>query len=50
MSSTRQRVLALYKELHRLGRDYPDPKYPFLIISRIHPEVSSTAASAHTQL
>ena len=29
MSSTRRRVLALYKELHRLGRDYPDPKYPF---------------------
>lgn len=28
MSSTRRRVLALYKELHRLGRDYPDPKYP----------------------
>lgn len=27
MSSTRRRVLALYKELHRLGRDYPDPKY-----------------------
>ena len=32
MSSTRHRVLALYKELHRLGRDYPDHKYshPFL--------------------
>ena len=29
MSSTRRRVLALYKELHRLGRDYPDPKYTF---------------------
>ncbi|KAH9989470.1 hypothetical protein BJV77DRAFT_948473, partial [Russula vinacea] len=29
MSSTRQRVLALYKELHRLGRDYPDPNYDF---------------------
>jgi len=29
MSSTRQRVLALYKELHRLGRDYPDPSYNF---------------------
>jgi len=28
MSSTRHRVLALYKELHHLGRDYPDPKYP----------------------
>ena len=27
MTSTRRRVLALYKELHRLGRDYPDPKY-----------------------
>ncbi|PPQ65303.1 hypothetical protein CVT26_000263 [Gymnopilus dilepis] len=24
-SSTRLRALALYKELHRLGRDYPDP-------------------------
>lgn len=22
----RHRVLALYKELHRLGRDYPDPE------------------------
>ncbi|KAI0046568.1 hypothetical protein FA95DRAFT_1559942 [Auriscalpium vulgare] len=28
-SSTRHRVLALYKELHRLGRDYPDPAYDF---------------------
>lgn len=26
---TRLRVLALYKELHRLGRDYPDPSYDF---------------------
>ncbi|KAI0072952.1 hypothetical protein K474DRAFT_1628231 [Panus rudis PR-1116 ss-1] len=26
---TRLRVLALYKELHRLGRDYPDPAYNF---------------------
>ncbi|KAI0783614.1 hypothetical protein C8Q75DRAFT_428212 [Abortiporus biennis] len=26
---TRLRVLALYKELHRLGRDYPDPSYNF---------------------
>lgn len=25
--STRLRALALYKELHRLGRDYPDPAY-----------------------
>jgi len=25
----RLRVLALYKELHRLGRDYPDPNYDF---------------------
>ncbi len=35
MSSTRRRVLALYKELHRLGRDYPDPKYrdPFISVS-----------------
>jgi hypothetical protein len=32
MSTTRQRVLALYKELHRLGRDYPDPKYHHLSI------------------
>jgi hypothetical protein len=39
MSSTRRRVLALYKELHRLGRDYPDPKYPFLFISCIHPKL-----------
>ncbi|KAI9463313.1 hypothetical protein BJY52DRAFT_1115777 [Lactarius psammicola] len=29
MSATRQRVLALYKELHRLGRDYPDATYNF---------------------
>ncbi|KAH9041720.1 hypothetical protein EDB85DRAFT_1857857 [Lactarius pseudohatsudake] len=29
MSATRQRVLALYKELHRLGRDYPDANYDF---------------------
>ncbi|KAH9972158.1 hypothetical protein BGW80DRAFT_397979 [Lactifluus volemus] len=29
MASTRHRVLALYKELHRLGRDYPDPNYDF---------------------
>ncbi|EIN10020.1 hypothetical protein PUNSTDRAFT_66473 [Punctularia strigosozonata HHB-11173 SS5] len=27
--STRHRVIALYKELHRLGRDYPDPSYHF---------------------
>ncbi|CAL1716588.1 unnamed protein product [Somion occarium] len=27
--ATRHRVLALYKELHRLGRDYPDPTYNF---------------------
>ncbi|EEB95315.1 hypothetical protein MPER_05729 [Moniliophthora perniciosa FA553] len=27
--STRLRALALYKELHRLGRDYPDPSPPF---------------------
>lgn len=29
MSTTRQRVLTLYKELHRLGRDYPDASYDF---------------------
>ncbi|TDL20776.1 hypothetical protein BD410DRAFT_790444 [Rickenella mellea] len=29
-NSTRLRALALYKELHRLGRDYPDPNYDFL--------------------
>ncbi|TFY72288.1 hypothetical protein EVG20_g721 [Dentipellis fragilis] len=28
-NATRYRVLALYKELHRLGRDYPDPSYDF---------------------
>ncbi|KII84424.1 hypothetical protein PLICRDRAFT_95386 [Plicaturopsis crispa FD-325 SS-3] len=28
-NTTRLRVLALYKELHRLGRDYPDPSYDF---------------------
>ncbi|KIK10289.1 hypothetical protein K443DRAFT_145245 [Laccaria amethystina LaAM-08-1] len=27
--TTRLRALALYKELHRLGRDYPDPSYNF---------------------
>ncbi|KAI0925859.1 hypothetical protein AcW1_008178 [Taiwanofungus camphoratus] len=27
--TSRHRVLALYKELHRLGRDYPDPSYNF---------------------
>ncbi|KAK7690741.1 hypothetical protein QCA50_005840 [Cerrena zonata] len=27
--ATRLRVLSLYKELHRLGRDYPDPRYNF---------------------
>ena len=26
---TRLRVIALYKELHRLGRDYPDPASVF---------------------
>ncbi|OCH93079.1 hypothetical protein OBBRIDRAFT_750315 [Obba rivulosa] len=26
---TRLRVIALYKELHRLGREYPDPAYNF---------------------
>ncbi|KZT29818.1 hypothetical protein NEOLEDRAFT_1127681 [Neolentinus lepideus HHB14362 ss-1] len=25
----RVRVIALYKELHRLGRDYPDASYDF---------------------
>lgn len=39
MSSTRRRVLALYKELHRLGRDYPDPKYPNLLMFRNHPRL-----------
>ncbi|KAF7797327.1 hypothetical protein EIP86_008522 [Pleurotus ostreatoroseus] len=27
--ATRLRVIALYKELHRLGREYPDPAYNF---------------------
>ncbi|KZT73059.1 hypothetical protein DAEQUDRAFT_722165, partial [Daedalea quercina L-15889] len=27
--SSRLRALALYKELHRLGREYPDPSYNF---------------------
>ncbi|KAJ7716748.1 hypothetical protein DFH07DRAFT_762347, partial [Mycena maculata] len=26
---SRPRVISLYKELHRLGRDYPDPAYNF---------------------
>ncbi|KAJ7127131.1 hypothetical protein C8R44DRAFT_617530 [Mycena epipterygia] len=25
----RRRAITLYKELHRLGRDYPDPAYNF---------------------
>ncbi|KAH9944986.1 uncharacterized protein BXZ73DRAFT_86578 [Epithele typhae] len=25
----RSRVISLYKELHRLGRDYPDPAYNY---------------------
>ena len=37
MSSTRRRVLTLYKELHRLGRDYPDPKYNISISSNMCP-------------
>ncbi|EIM91124.1 uncharacterized protein STEHIDRAFT_48997 [Stereum hirsutum FP-91666 SS1] len=28
-TSNRLRALALYKELHRLGREYPDPSYDF---------------------
>ncbi|KIM84111.1 hypothetical protein PILCRDRAFT_818414 [Piloderma croceum F 1598] len=28
-NANRLRALALYKELHRLGRDYPDPSYDF---------------------
>lgn len=34
-SSSRSRAIALYKELHRLGRDYPDPAcvtLPLLIV------------------
>ncbi|KAJ7170578.1 hypothetical protein C8R43DRAFT_1085156 [Mycena crocata] len=27
--ASRRRAVALYKELHRLGRDYPDPAYDF---------------------
>lgn len=45
MSSTRRRVLALYKELHRLGRDYPDPKYPNHFISCIY-----RSSSRHTAM
>ncbi|KAG8968127.1 hypothetical protein FRC03_008480 [Tulasnella sp. 419] len=29
-SSNRLRSIRLYKELHRLGREYPDPAYDFL--------------------
>ena len=47
MSSTRRRVLALYKELHRLGRDYPDPKYPYPFIS-IH--LKLITAALHTAM
>jgi len=28
-STTRLRVIGLYKELQRLGRDYPDPSYDY---------------------
>lgn len=28
--ATRSRVISLYKELHALGKDYPDPSYAFL--------------------
>ncbi|KAI0750116.1 hypothetical protein C8Q80DRAFT_1269878 [Daedaleopsis nitida] len=28
-NATRHRVISLYKELHRLGREYPDPAYNF---------------------
>ncbi|KAF8508724.1 hypothetical protein BU17DRAFT_56549 [Hysterangium stoloniferum] len=28
-SPTRLRAIRLYKELHRIGRDYPDPAYNF---------------------
>jgi len=28
-SATRSRVIGLYKELQRLGRDYPDPSYDY---------------------
>ncbi|KZV68084.1 hypothetical protein PENSPDRAFT_653527 [Peniophora sp. CONT] len=28
-AATRHRAIALYKELHRLGRDYPDASYDF---------------------
>ena len=37
-AATRHRVLALYKELHRLGRDYPDPscanRFLCMLVSR----------------
>ncbi|KAJ6607389.1 hypothetical protein B0H10DRAFT_1652368, partial [Mycena sp. CBHHK59/15] len=29
MLANRHRAIALYKDLHRLGRDYPDPSYDF---------------------
>ncbi|KAF8586900.1 hypothetical protein K439DRAFT_1339434 [Ramaria rubella] len=29
LSSSRLRAIRLYKELHRIGRDYPDPSYNF---------------------
>ncbi len=46
MSSTRRRVLALYKELHRLGRDYPDPKYPYPFY--IYPSEAHHGRLAHS--
>lgn len=34
--ATRLRVLALYKELHRLGRDYPDPSCVSVSVTFAH--------------
>jgi hypothetical protein len=48
MSSTRQRVLALYKELHRLGRDYPDPKYSISISLNMYPPEAHVRPPLHS--
>lgn len=48
-NANRLRALALYKELHRLGRDYPDPRslfvkilYPFITSKRTITVTTST--------
>ena len=44
---TRLRVLSLYKELHRLGRDYPDPAYVHYPLSRAHTSTFTHPRHSH---